>query len=129
MRTPLLPPLFTLALGMVLLSGCKASPGTAAPAADPATPTGTAAQPAPVVSAQPATPGCDADFSAFNVTKDTFLSADEYVDGRWGQVRFVKAPTEAEEKAMKDGFRQEHRTADANGDGKLSLDEFRTTCR
>lgn len=127
-------PLFTLALGLVLLSGCRAAPGTAAPAADPTAQTGTAAKPAPVATAQPTsatspTPGCDADFSAFNITKDVFLSAKEYVDGRWGQVRFIKAPTEAEEKAMKDGFSEEHRAADANGDGKLSLDEFRTTCR
>lgn len=127
-------PLFTLALGLVLLSGCRAAPGTAALAADPTAQTGTAAKPAPVPTAQPTsatspTPGCDADFSAFNITKDVFLSAKEYVDGRWGQVRFIKAPTEAEEKAMKDGFSEEHRAADANGDGKLSLDEFRTTCR
>jgi hypothetical protein len=145
-------PLITLALGLVLLAGCRAAPGTAAPADDPTAQTGTAAKPAPVASAQRApqgargsgtlagsftrpaaatspTPGCDADFSAFNITKDTFLSAKEYVDGRWGQVRFIKAPTEAEEKAMKDGFGQEHKAADANGDGKLSLEEFRTTCR
>lgn len=127
-------PLVTLALGLVLLSGCGAPAGTAAPAADPTAETGTAAKPAPVASARPAaatspTPGCDADFSAFNVTKDVYLSAKEYVDGRWSKVRFIKAPTEAEEKAMKDGFSQEHKAADANGDGKLSLEEFRTTCR
>jgi hypothetical protein len=135
MRTPLLPPLLTLALGVVLLTGCKATPGNAAPAAAPTAPTGTAAaQPATAASPRPAaasapTPGCDADFSAFNITKDTFLSYDEYVDGRYGQVRFIKAPTEAEEIAMKDGFRQEARAADTNGDNRLSLEEFRTTCR
>lgn len=129
MRPPLLPPLLALGLGVVLLSGCKATPGNAAPAADPTTPTGTAAQPASVATPRPATPGCDADFAAFNITKDVYLSDKEYVDGRWSQVRFVKAPTEAEEAAMKDGFRQEARAADADGDGKLSLEEFRTTCR
>ncbi|MFN3429323.1 MAG: hypothetical protein ACK46X_05165 [Candidatus Sericytochromatia bacterium] len=128
MRSPLL----LSALTTIVLAGCSYAPtpgGAAQPANRPASPASVtpASTPAPEAPATPSA-SCLADFDAFNVEKDTTLSYDEYVNGRWGQVRFIKAPTPAEEAAMKDGFRADARKADQDGDGKLTRTEFGTTC-
>lgn len=126
-------------LTLALLAGCTAtaagtvSPGTpsAAPSTAPsATPTATpSAVPSDVPqSTTTVSNGCDADFAAFDTDKSGKLNADEYADGRYSQVRFIKAPTADEVAAMKEGFRQEHKAKDADGDGALDLTEFRTTC-
>lgn len=128
MRSPLL----LSALTTLLLAGCSyvPSPGAATPQAGPsAAPASVtpASTPAPDAAATPSA-SCMADFDAFNVEKDTTLSYDEYVNGRWGRVRFIKAPTPAEEAAMKDGFRADSKQADRDGDGRLTRGEFGTTC-
>jgi hypothetical protein len=128
MRTPLL----LSALTTLLLAGCSAlpSPGAAKPqGGSPSAPAGVtpASTPVPEVGSTPSA-SCMADFDAFNVEKDTTLSHDEYVNGRWGQVRFIKAPTPAEEAAMKEGFRADAKRADQDGDGRLTRGEFGTTC-
>lgn len=122
-------------LALIALQACSYAPTTRAPASSqPARTTEKAASPSPKVSTAPNPAGgimsveCAADFEKFNVRKDTTLDYDEYVDGRYGEVRFVKAPTAQEEAAMKAGFRKEAETADADKDGKLTHDEFATTC-
>ena len=114
-------------LALLALHACSYVPG--APLPSRSTRATTAAKPSPSPSAKPAASAeCMADFDAFNVREDTVLDYDEYADGKFGKVRFIKAPTEQEVKAMKDGFRAEAEKADMNKDGKLSRDEFATTC-
>ena len=127
-------PLLLSALTAIVLAGCSyaPAPGAATAANQNAKPASAsvapASTPAPEAAATPSA-ACLADFDAFNVDKDTMLSYDEYVDGRWGQVRFIQAPTPAEEAGMKEGFRADAKKADHDGDGRLTRTEFGTTCR
>lgn len=108
------------------LLGCTANAQLVATAGATPTPTPSASTQAPP---GPSPDGaCAASFDRYNVDKDTFLSADEYVAGRWGDLRFVKAPTAEEERAAKDGFRADHARADADKDGKLTRAEFAASC-
>lgn len=121
-------------LALLALHACSYVPGTSLPSRS--TRATTAAKPSPSPSPSAAAPSakpsasaeCMADFDAFNVRKDTVLDYDEYVDGKYGKIRFIKAPTEQEVKTMKDGFRAEAEKADTNKDGKLSREEFASTC-
>ena len=117
-----------LTLGLTLIAGCAASPSPSAPAMSQ-TPTQTAqagsAEVRPTTSADPA---CVDQFDAFNLEKDTFLSFDEYVNGKYGKIRFIKAPTPQEEAEMKAGLRKEAEAAAPTGDGKLCREEFKRTC-
>lgn len=123
----------TLLLATML--GCSANAtvtaGTPEASASPS-PTATAtaspsASPSPVASQAPAS-ACLAAFDAYNTDKDTFVSLDEYVAGRWSDLRFIKAPTAEEETTTKNGFREEARQADKNNDGRLSREEYAATC-
>lgn len=128
MHTPLI--LTTLAL--IALQACSYAPaavsGSPAQTADKPGSPAPGNSPAPRLSTAPAPEGCLADFDAFNVRKDTTLDYDEYVDGKWGKLRFVKAPTAEEEAAMKAGFRREAEAADKDHDGRLTREEFAATC-
>lgn len=115
----------------------SAGPSTASPAAS-SSPTmspspASAASAPPVVEARPSAPAspsafCVAAFDRYNVDKDTFLSYDELVAGKWGDLRFAVAPTAQQEADMKAGFRTEAEKADADKDGKLTRAEYASTC-
>ena len=63
-------------------------------------------------------------FRRYDTDKDGFLSQTEYVEGRWGDIRFIKAPTDAEVANMKAGFAEEFKRLDTDHDGKLTFTEF-----
>ncbi len=76
----------------------------------------------------PASAECLAAFDRYNVDKDTTLSYDEFVAGKWGDIRFIKAPTAQEEADAKARFRADAEKADADKDGRLARAEYATTC-
>ena len=78
--------------------------------------------PAPLSSSD--TSAAATQFRRYDTDKDGFLSQTEFVEGRWGEIRFIRAPTDAEVASMKAGFAQEFKQLDTNHDGKLSFAEF-----
>lgn len=105
------------------LLGCDANAQLVATA-------GASASPSPAAPSPTASPDafCTGSFDRYDVDKDTFLSADEFVAGKWGDLRFIKAPTAQEEADAKARFRADAGKADADKDGKLSRTEFLATC-
>lgn len=80
--------------------------------------------------APPVTVGsnCGQVFDKYDTNHDGYLSYDEYAEGRWSQIAFIKAPGAAAEASMKASFRTEAGKYDADGDGQLSLAEFIVAC-
>jgi Ca2+-binding EF-hand superfamily protein len=81
----------------------------------------------PTESPKPQT-SCEKEFASFDVNGDGFVSYEEYVNGKWGQLRFVKAPTADEEAKTKAGFKADASKLDGNQDGKLSFEEYAKGC-
>ena len=77
----------------------------------------------------PSPAACDEQFKAFDGNKDGVMSFKEYVDGRWSQLRFVQAPTEAQIRMHKRRYSEQATWADANKDGTLSRAEHRKLCQ
>jgi hypothetical protein len=90
-------------------------------------PTSTASPPNPAGGIEPTL--CDQDFDKFDADESNALSYDEYVNGRYGQIRWFKAPTAKEEADMKATLAAEAKAADENDDQKLSREEYATTCK
>lgn len=91
------------------------------------TPTPIKGPPPPVPS--PLAPGCQNDFTSFDTNHDGALSYDEYVEGRYGKIRYIKAPTEQEIATAKAGLRDDAKQLDTNGDQKLDTQEFGASCQ
>jgi Ca2+-binding EF-hand superfamily protein len=72
---------------------------------------------------------CAAGFKDLDADRDGFLSPEEYVNGKWGQIRFIQAPTKEEEQRMRDSFRSEFKAHDFSGDARLSYDEHAALCK
>lgn len=77
----------------------------------------------------PSDADCAAQFKRYDANRDGALSYAEYVNGRWGQIRFVQAPSEAEVRSFKHRYEFTARNADKNRDGKLSPAEHRVACK
>ncbi|MDB5101729.1 MAG: calcium-binding protein LPS1-beta-like [Cyanobacteria bacterium RYN_339] len=82
----------------------------------------------PPTTQPPANTACDGDFVAFDANRDKQVSIEEYVNGKWGQLRFIKAPTPEEEASARANFKAMAVKLDVNQDGQLSIDEFRRGC-
>jgi Ca2+-binding EF-hand superfamily protein len=65
-----------------------------------------------------------AEIKRFDLNKNGTLSQMEFVDGRFSQVRFFKAPTAAEVASMKANFAKTFNKLDANKDGALTAQEL-----
>ena len=72
---------------------------------------------------------CDKRFVEFDANRDGKLSYKDFADGRFGQLRFAVAPSEAEVRGFKDRYTRLARAADANRDGWLTLLEHRAQCQ
>ncbi|MDB5096197.1 MAG: Calcium-binding EF-hand-containing protein [Cyanobacteria bacterium RYN_339] len=83
----------------------------------------------PVPAPSPVPDGCIQDFKAFDTNQDGALSYAEYAEGKYGKLRFFRAPTPQEVEASKAGFRDEARKLDTNQDQKLSQAEFASSCQ
>lgn len=66
----------------------------------------------------------DPDFKAFDLDGNHLLSLREYVQGKWSQIRFFKAPTDQEVRHMKAGFARDFARADLTHDGWLNPYEY-----
>ncbi len=77
----------------------------------------------------PSPTACDKQFSEFDGNRDGALSVKEYVEGRWGQLRFASVPSEADIRMHKRRYTEQAAWADANKDGKLSRAEHRKLCQ
>jgi Ca2+-binding EF-hand superfamily protein len=82
----------------------------------------------PVPAPSPVPDACRKDFQEFDKDQNGSLSYGEYADGKFGKLRFFKAPTEDEIAAHKVLFREEAKKLDLNQDQMLSLQEFATGC-
>ena len=67
-------------------------------------------------------------FASYDTNQDGFVDIAEYAQGRWSELRFIKAPTPDEEKRQRATFEAQAKLYDANGDGKLNLLEFLVIC-
>jgi hypothetical protein len=111
-------PLVVTLLALSLIAGC----GGGTPPADP---NALPAETEPVVTA---TPACDANFKAYDKNADGVMSYDEYIDGEYGKLRFVRAPSEAEVLEMKSLMKQEAEDADQDKNGSVSREEYMDYC-
>lgn len=94
------------------LAGCAALPHSQGNGTD-ATP-----QPVPLYGA-PVWAG-----ARWDLNHDNALSYDEYVEGRLGDIRFIKAPTEEELATLRKGFREEALQLDKDKDGRITWEEY-----
>jgi hypothetical protein len=122
----------TLMMASSLLTACKAPDASVAAAGQSPSPAVSAAEPGPPpVPVQ--TPGtvndCMLKFARetvarYDLDKNGTLSAAEYADGRNGDIRYVRAPTEAEVASMRQSFVSEFHRLDTNKDGRMTTAEL-----
>lgn len=87
--------------------------------------TGACSVPAqPAASPSDAATTASARFLRYDADHSGWLDATEFTDGRYGDVRFIKAPTDAEIASMKAGFVQQFSQWDLNKDQRLTPAEF-----
>jgi hypothetical protein len=63
-------------------------------------------------------------FDRYDLDRDGNLDLTEFVEGRYGELRFVKAPTDAEIASFKVGFAKQFDQLDTDRDLRLSPAEF-----
>jgi hypothetical protein len=61
----------------------------------------------------------------FDTSKNGTLSSKEYSDGRFAELRFVKAPSASETATLKAGFAKTYGKLDLNKDGQLTASELK----
>jgi Ca2+-binding EF-hand superfamily protein len=76
----------------------------------------------------PNTDKCTAEFKSFDRDGSGQLSYDEYAGGRYGQIRFIQAPSQEEAAKFVYEFKARARALDVDGDEQLSLKEFGQGC-
>lgn len=81
-----------------------------------------------VVPVEPAPGDCEGEYKAFDQDGSGALTYDEYAAGRYGQIRFIQAPTQEEAARLIDDFKARAKALDANEDQKLSYEEFSRSC-
>jgi hypothetical protein len=65
------------------------------------------------------------EIARFDTNRNGTLSSKEYVDGRFGDMRFIKAPTAAETATLKAGLAKTFAKLDTNKDGQLTAQELK----
>lgn len=66
-----------------------------------------------------------AEIHRFDTNQNGTLSVKEFVDGRFGDLRFIKAPTATEIAAVKAGLAKTFATLDVSKDGQLTAQELK----
>lgn len=82
----------------------------------------------PIIQQPPTGDKCTQEFYSFDRDRSGFVTYDEYAAGRYGQIRFIQAPSQEEASKFIYDFKARARNFDANGDEQLSLEEFTKGC-
>lgn len=71
---------------------------------------------------------CNQRFDHYDTSDNEELDENEYVEGRMGEIRYVKAPTPEETRRMRESTIQDFKRLDRDNSGNLDRDEFGVDC-
>ncbi|MBC7542639.1 MAG: EF-hand domain-containing protein [Candidatus Sericytochromatia bacterium] len=80
--------------------------------------------PAPTASGSTGSSAAAKDFVRYDTDRNGSLNQTEFVAGQWGDIRFIKAPTEAEVATFKAGLAKDFKELDTDRNGSLNQSEY-----